>query len=267
MSEADKAFTGSIAETYDRYMGPMLFEPFAAELAGRFAGFEGAILETAAGTGRLTRALAQSAPAATIMATDLNEPMLAYGAGVVDAPNVAWQQADAQSLPFQAASFDAVVCQFGVMFLPNKVAGFAEARRVLKPGGRYVFSVWGPIEANELTTVAQRALEALLPDDPPGFYARVPFAFHDPGEIRLWLQAAGFGDVKAETVTLDTGSPSALAAATGLVMGSPVRTEIEGRHPGRLDDAVRAAARALTKRFGAGEVVGRGQALVVTASA
>jgi ubiquinone/menaquinone biosynthesis C-methylase UbiE len=266
MTEGDAAFAGSIPELYDRYLGPTLFEPFAAELAGRFLDFDGAVLETAAGTGRVTRALSEAAPRASITATDLNEPMLARAAGLVTAINVTWREADAQSLPFDAASFDAVVCQFGVMFFPDKVAAFAEARRVLRPGGHFVFNVWDRLEANDLSLVAHQALASLFPADPPGFIARTPFGYHDADAIRRALAEAGFGAVEVETVARATPTASARDIAMGLCMGSPLRGEIEARRPGGLDAVTAAVAEALAARFGAGHIEGKGQALVVTAS-
>ncbi|MDB5422846.1 MAG: SAM-dependent methyltransferase [Phenylobacterium sp.] len=266
MSEQDRAFTGSIPEIYDRYMGPMLFEPYALDLARRFTGFAGALLETAAGTGRVTRALAQAlSPRAAITATDLNAPMLARAAQVVRAPNVTWREADAQALPFGDASFDAVVCQFGVMFFPDKAAGFSEARRVLKPGGRFVFSVWDSLEANDISRAVHEAVASLFPDNPPSFYARTPFGYHDEAQIRAALAKAGFGEVEVERVALPTRSGSAADAATALCTGTPLRAEIEARRPDGLEDVVRAVTPALAREFGQGAVVGRGQALVVSA--
>jgi SAM-dependent methyltransferase len=266
MSELDRTFAGSIPETYDAYMGPMLFEPFAREVAGRFKGFAGAILETAAGTGRLTRALAEVAPAARITATDLNPPMLQRAAALVDAPNVTWQAADAQALPFADDAFDAVVCQFGVMFLPDRVGGYFEARRVLKTGGLFVFSVWDRLEANDLSHVAQEAIAALYPDNPPNFFERVPFAYNDPDRIRADLAAAGFARIIIDTVRLPTPAASAADAARGLCLGTPLRNELEARGPQALEGALQAATEALTSRFGDGAIEGTGQAVVVSAT-
>ena len=268
MSDADRAFVGSIPELYDRYMGPMLFEPFALDLASRFEGFDGALLETAAGTGRVTRALAGVVgPRATITATDLNEPMLARAAEIVRAPNITWRQADAQALPFDQDTFDAVVCQFGVMFFPDKVAGFAEAWRVLKPGGRFVFNVWDSLEANDISRIVQEAVAAQFPADPPSFFARTPFGYHDEERIRGALETAGFQTVQIERVALPTQAASAADAAIGLCMGSPLRGEIEARSPDGLQAVVDAAAKALSRAFGSGPIVGNGQALVITTTA
>lgn len=266
MTDADRAFVGSIPELYDRLMGPMLFEPYARELAQRFRGFEGGLLETAAGTGRVTRALAEATgESARIIATDLNEPMLARAAAVVASPKVSWRQADAQALPFGDAAFDAMVCQFGMMFLPDKAAGYAEARRVLRSGAPFVFSVWGALERNTISQVVSDAAAALFPDDPPSFYARTPFGYHDEGVIRRALEAAGFTTVTVDHVTLDTAAPSARDAAMGLCLGTPLRGELEARRPGDLDGVVDAVTAALAQAFGEGPIVGRGEALVVTA--
>jgi SAM-dependent methyltransferase len=266
MREADRAFTGSIPELYDRYLGPMLFEPYAVAVASRFRGFQGALLETASGTGRFTRALAEAAdPRATIIATDLNEPMLVRAAEMVRAPNIAWRQADAQSLAFDDGSFDAVVCQFGVMFFPDKAAGFVEARRVLRAGGPFVFSVWDSLHLNDMSRVAHETVASLFPHDPPTFLARVPFGYHDEGHIRDALAVAGFGEIAIERVALETPAGSALDAATGLCRGSPLSGEIEARYPEGLQSVVEAVARALVLEFGEGEIVGHGQALIITA--
>ena len=267
MDEQDRAFTGSIPELYDRYMGPTFFEPFALDLAGRFRGFGGALLEIAAGTGRVTRALAAAAPGAAITATDLNEPMLALASRQVSAGNVTWRPADAQALPFADAAFDAVVCQFGAMFFPDKVAAYAEARRVLRPGGRFVFSVWDSLAVNDLTQIVLEAVAARFPDDPPTFFARVPFGYHDETAIRASLAQAGFQDIQVERVALPTPAASALDAATGLCLGTPLRAELEARSPGGLEAIVDVAARALSAEFGEGPIAGHGQALVVTATA
>jgi SAM-dependent methyltransferase len=266
MSETDLAFVGSVPELYDRYMGPMLFEPYALDMGRRLHGFEGALLETAAGTGRVTRAIAAAVgPGATIVATDLNEPMLQVAAEAVGAANVSWRQADALALPFADASFDAVVCQFGVMFFPDKIAGFAEARRVLKPAGRFVFSVWGELEANEFSWVVHNALAAMFPDDPPSFYARTPFGYHDEQLIRSQLADVGFAGVDVECVDVETRAASAAEAATGLCLGTPLRAELETRAPGMTGRVVEAVAEALARDFGTGEITGRGRALVVSA--
>jgi ubiquinone/menaquinone biosynthesis C-methylase UbiE len=267
MSEADRAFSGSIPELYDRHLGPMLFEPYALDLARRFEGFQGAVLETAAGTGRVTRALAAAIdPRATLTATDLNEPMLARAAEAVHAPNITWRQADAQALPFGDDTFDAMVCQFGVMFFPDKAAAFSEARRVLKPGGRFVFNVWDSLQANDVSRVAHETVAALFPDDPPEFMTRTPFGYHDEPRIRSTLTEAGFADVQVEVVALPTPAKSAAEAAVGLCSGTPLRGEIEARRPEGLDTVIDAVAQALSRQFGQGPVLGKGQALVVTAT-
>jgi SAM-dependent methyltransferase len=258
-------FAGSIPELYDRFMGPMLFEPFAIDTARRFEGFEGALLETAAGTGRVTRQLALAAPRAAITATDLSEAMLGRAAAVIEAPNVTWRQADALALPFADASFGAVVCQFGAMFFPDKAAGFAEARRVLKGDGGFVFSVWDELEANDASWIVQEAVAALFPDDPPTFFARGPFGYHDRDLIRRHLREAGFAAVEIETVRLPTPAASAYDAAYAMVAGTPLRGLIEARDPAMLDEAVEAAAQALRTHFGGGAFTGTGQAVVITA--
>jgi ubiquinone/menaquinone biosynthesis C-methylase UbiE len=224
------------------------------------------VLETAAGTGRVTRLLAGAlGPQAAITATDLNAPMIARAAELVRAGAVTWRQADAQALPFEARSFDAVACQFGVMFFPDKAAGFAEARRVLKPGGRFVFSVWDDLAANDFSQAAHDTLASMFPDDPPSFIARTPFGWHDQDRIRAALAQAGFTDVQVETVNLETPAASAGDFATGMCAGSPLRAELEARAPRGLDAVVGQVRQALARRFGQGPIVGRGQALVVTA--
>ncbi len=158
-----------------------------------------------------------------------------------------------------------MVCQFGVMFLPDKAAGFAEARRVLKPGGRFVFSVWDRLDINDMSRVAHETVASLFPHDPPTFLARVPFGYHDEGHIRGALLEAGFGEIAIERVALAMPAGSALDAATGLCKGSPLSGEIEARYPEGLDIVVEAVARALARAFGERAIVSQGQALVVTA--
>ena len=182
MPSTDKLFAGSIPETYERFLVPLIFESYAADLAKRAAETEPQdVLETAAGTGVLTRALASCLPQDTrITATDLNAPMLDHAAA--RQPNnrrIAWQQADAMALPFAAEAFDIVACQFGAMFFPDKVQGYKEARRVLRSGGRFIFSVWDQISENEFADVVTEALAAIFPDDPPRFMARVPHGYHN----------------------------------------------------------------------------------------
>ncbi|MGA1858659.1 methyltransferase domain-containing protein [Azospirillum sp. 11R-A] len=268
MADVDKAFAGAIPALYDRYLGPLLFEPYAGDMARRLAGMEGRILETAAGTGIVTRALVQTLPASVeLVATDLNQPMLDHAAQKLDASRVIWRQANALSLPFESDSFDALVCQFGVMFFPDKPEGFAEARRVLKPGGRFLFSVWDRIEDNEIAAVVSAAVAAAFPDDPPGFMARTPHGYHDTGRVRADLQKAGFTDIGIETVTLRSRAATAADPATGFCQGTPMRLEIEARDASRLDEVTDLAAQAIARHFADGPIDGRIQAHVITAVA
>jgi ubiquinone/menaquinone biosynthesis C-methylase UbiE len=267
MTGADKVFAGSIPAIYQCYMVPMIFEPYARDLAERLAGFgPRRVLEIAAGTGVVTRAIAEKLPETEIVATDLNQPMLDTAAELQGGQGkVTFRQADALALPFEDNSFDAVVCQFGVMFFPDKHQGYREALRVLRPGGAYIFSVWDRIETNEFITVVNAALAARFADDPPKFMERTPHGYHDVDAIAAAVTDAGFTNVSVETVDKESRANSALDAATGYCQGNPFRNEIEARAPGGLQSVTEAVASALAERFGQGPIEGRIRAHVVTA--
>lgn len=265
-TDHDRHFQGSIPRIYQQYFVPMLFEPYAGDLAARVAEHRPAhVLEIAAGTGVVTRHLANVLPASThITATDLNQPMLDQAMALGTSRRVEWQQADAMRLPFPDASFDVVVCQFGVMFLPDKVKAFSEARRVLRAGGAYIFNVWDRIEENEFADVLIQALARRFPEDPPRFAVRVPHGYFDQNIIAGDLSRAGFDQpAKFTTITKRSHAASADHAALAYCQGTPVRNEIEARDPSALDEATDFVAQAIATRFGAGEVDGRMQAFVV----
>jgi ubiquinone/menaquinone biosynthesis C-methylase UbiE len=267
MTDTDKVFAGSIPALYDRCLVPLIFVPYAADLAARLGDLrEGRVLEIAAGTGVVTRALARTLPdRVNIVATDLNQPMLELASTMLKGRPVTWRQADALALPFGDDGFDAVVCQFGVMFFPDKHAAFREARRVLRPDGRFLFNVWDRIEQNDFAQIVTEAVAALFPADPPRFLARTPHGYHDEGEIRAALQAAGFDGIVIETVERRSVAPSARDVALAFCQGTPLRSEIEARDPGRLEEATDAAAAAVAERFGGRALEGRMRAIVVTA--
>lgn len=267
MAETDKVFAGSIPSIYDRYLGPLIFQPYAADIARRLADLTtGTVLETAAGTGVVTRELARALPkTVTIVATDLNQPMLDFAAARGGAERVTWRQADALTLPFEDGRFEAVVCQFGVMFFPDRRAAYREARRVLKSGGHFVFNAWDRIEENEFTDVVTESLASVFPHDPPRFLARTPHGYHDRATIGDDVQAAGFSTVKIETIEHRSRAASHRDPAIGFCQGTPLRNEIEARDKSRLDEATDVAASAIAERFGTGPVEGKIQAHVVVA--
>jgi SAM-dependent methyltransferase len=268
LSEADRIFAGSIPALYDRYLAPMLFAGYAEDLVRRTAALAPAhVLETAAGTGVVTRALARKLPREVeITATDLNQAMLDFAAAHPGAERVAWRQADAQALPFADGSFDAVLCQFGAMFFPERATAYREAKRALKPGGQYLFSVWDRIEENEFAHIVTDAVAALFPDDPPRFFARTPHGYHDVSVIEDELRASSFTRIDIETVGRRSRAASPRDAALGLCQGTPLRSEIEARAADRLGAATDAAAAALAARFGSGAIDGKIRAHIVTAS-
>ena len=265
----DKVFAGSIPALYERFLVPLIFESYALDLAQRLAKTTpAAVLETAAGTGVLTRALASALPAqARMTITDLNQPMLDHAKGRQPADSrIEWRQADALTLPFEKQSFDAVACQFGVMFFPDKVQGYKEARRVLKPGGHFFFNVWDRIEDNEFADVVTQALATVFPQDPPRFMARTPHGYHDEKQIREELKAAGFTKISIDAVDARSKAPSPRDPAVAYCQGTPLRSEIEARGAPGLEEATNQAAAALARRFGTGAVDGRIRALVISAS-
>jgi ubiquinone/menaquinone biosynthesis C-methylase UbiE len=227
-------------------MVPLLFQPYAEAAAKRAQALKPSrILETAAGTGILTQALHRALPDALMIATDLNQPMLAEAARRVSAPNVTFREADALDLPFDHESFDLVACQFGVMFFPDKVKGNSEARRVLRDGGHYLLVIWDEVARNVATRAAGAAVAQLFPDDSAAFYERIPFRYHDRVLIERDLRAAGFATVEIETVELRSRAASARDVAIGMTQGTPMRSEIEKRGPEALAAATEAAEQAL----------------------
>ncbi len=264
----DAVFAGSIPSLYDRYLGPVIFEPYAQDLANRLSTLNAErVLETAAGTGIVTRALVGSlAPNVNIVATDLNQPMLDHAAKAVSSSRVSWQKADAQALPLPDRTFDAVVCQFGVMFFPDKQQAYREARRVLKPGGHFIFNVWDRIEHNEFADLVTAAVADMFAGDPPRFLTRIPHGYHDQQVVIAELRSVGFTDVAVETLTRRSVAPTFRDPAIGFCQGTPLRNEIEARDATRLAEATEAAASKINARFGDGPADGMMQAHVFMAS-
>jgi ubiquinone/menaquinone biosynthesis C-methylase UbiE len=270
MSDTDKVFAGSIPKLYDEHLVPMIFAIYADDIARRIAPLSpSALLEIAAGTGAVTRAVAAALPSGIrYVATDLNEPMLAVAAKRQTGDDrITWRQADALALPFGDAEFDVVCCQFGVMFFPDRVKGYSEAKRVLKPGGTFVFNVWDRIEENIFADDVTTALGKVFPDDPPRFMARTPHGYFDQAAIRADLERAGFGDVSIETLAATSRAATPELVALAYCQGTPLRGEIEARSGGDLQVATDAVADALRARHGPGPVEAKIQALVITAQA
>lgn len=270
MSAGDKVFAGSIPENYDRYMVPLIFESYARDIARRAAALSPkAVLETASGSGVVTRALAPGlSPDASYIATDLNQPMLDYAATRQKQDSrIAWRKADAQALPFEDAAFDLVCCQFGVMFFPDRPSAYREARRVLRPGGCFLFNAWDRIEENVFADDVTRALADFFPDDPPRFLARTPHGYHDTALIRSDLEKAGFSNITIETRAEQSRAPSPGLPAIAYCQGTPLRNEIEARGADKLEAATKHAASAIARKHGSGEVAAKIQAHVIMARA
>jgi SAM-dependent methyltransferase len=267
MYNTDKVFTGSIPKLYDTHLVPLIFEPYATDLANRLASRSVTrVLEVAAGTGVVTRALAVALPdKVSIVATDLNQAMLDQASAVGTKRAVEWRQADAMQLPFPDRTFDAVVCQFGVMFFPDKSKAFLQARRVLRPGGVFIFNVWDRIEENEFADTVTTALASVFPNDPPRFMARTPHGYHDRRAVERDLANGGFSaPPRIDTIAARSRAESARIPAIAYCQGTPLRNEIETRDASRLGEATDIAAEAIAKRFGSGAIDGKIQAHIVT---
>lgn len=249
MSDQATSFVGDIPGHYDREMGPVIFADFADDMARRAAaGAPGRLLELAAGTGIVTRRLRDLLPAASrLVATDLNPPMLAVAETKFRAGEaVEFRQADATALPFADGAFDTVVCQFGVMFFPDKAKSYSEAYRVLIPGGRYLFSVWDAHRHNPYGRIAHQLIETFFPADPPQFY-RAPFSYHAIDPVKDALEEAGFVDFRATVLSRIKEVADIAPFARGFVYGNPVIGQIKAR--GGVDpETVVAAMKAAYRR-------------------
>jgi SAM-dependent methyltransferase len=269
-NSADKIFAGSVPELYDTYMVPLIFEPYALDIAARLATLRPKrVLEIAAGTGVVTRSIVAALPSdVAIVATDISQPMLDRAAAIGTDRPIEWRQADAMKLPFRDALFDAVVCQFGAMFFPDKGKAFAEARRVLAPGGTLLFNVWDRIEDNEFAEGITASLAQLFPDNPPTFLSRLPHGYHDSDAIERDLERGGFTQPPTiETLAMRSRATSANIPAMAYCQGTPLRNEIEARGADALGKATKVCADGIAERFGSGEVDGKIQAHVVAVEA
>lgn len=267
MPDNNAAFIGTIPENYDRYLGPVLFEPYARDLVARLKlPEEASVLELACGTGIVTRQLrARLGPKARLLATDLNDDMLAYAQRQSEtSAAIEWKQADATDLAFKDQSFDAVVCQFGLMFFTDKEKAAREAYRVLKPNGVFLFSVWDAIELNDLQYIAHTIISDFFEANPPDFY-EVPFSYHDQEKINSLLTAAAFRQIQSAPVSLRALAPSAADIATGLVHGNPIITAIRERDESRIPEIMKAIAAEVSLQYGDAPVRARMRALVCSA--
>lgn len=258
----DSSWIETMPETYDRCLGPALFTPYASHVAELVAArAPRRVLELAAGTGILTAELARLLPDARITATDLNPEMVSWAAHRV--ANVDWRQADAQRLDYPEASFELVVCQFGVMFFPDKQRAFAEAARVLVPGGTMLFTVWDVVDGSEFAAALVSTAADLLPEDPPMFLVRIPHGYNDPDKMRSDVRAGGLYVEAIDRVVLRGTAESARTVVEGYGLGTPMRFELEER--GSLDVLTEALADELARRLGPGPLEGDITALVVSA--
>jgi SAM-dependent methyltransferase len=259
---SDSSWLSSMPEVYDRCLGPTVFAPYAVDLARRAAQMAPhTVLELAAGTGILTAALMAALPDAEIVATDINPPMVGYATSRVNGPT--WQVADAQDLPYPEHAFSLVASQFGVMFLPDRITAYRGIRRVLEPGGFFLFNAWDRLETHTIEAAVIDIMAELFPTDPPDFLRRVPHGYADPDRIRADVDAAGFPHIDLERVALQCQAPSAVTLAEGYCLGTPLRFELAER--GDPLTFVEPVAEALTRRLGSEPVEYEMSAHVVVA--
>src|SRR5258708_6439440 len=253
VSDRAANFVGNIPEIYDRDLGPVLFADFAEETARRIAvGAPAQVLELAAGTGIVTRFLRDLLSAASrVVATDLNAPMLEIAQAKFSAGEaVEFQPADATDLPFPDGSFDMVVCQFGVMFFPDKEKSYREAFRVLIPGGRYVFSVWDAHRHNLFGRIAHELVATFFPTDPPQFF-QVPMSYYRLDPIKDALADAGFADFRVTVSSRVKEVADIDRFARAFVFGNPAIEQIEARG-GDPEAFTAALASAYRRELGSG---------------
>ncbi len=258
----------SVFDVYDELLVPLCFQAYADDLVTQLADVAtGSVLEVATGTGVATRALAAALPPpVAITATDLIPGMVERARRVGTARPITWDTADAAALPYDDESFDVVVCQFGAMFFPSKSAAFAEAARVLRPGGRLRVATWDRTAANDFGDVVASSMTELFPDDPPMFLERAPYSYHDPDAIAADLLAGGLTSVRVESVAHPSHAATPQIVARAFCAGTPLRDQLEVAGSGRLATAIDGAARAVAARFGTTDLVGRSAALVATAA-
>jgi ubiquinone/menaquinone biosynthesis C-methylase UbiE len=264
VEEADRRWIDSMPEAYEGGLVATVFRPFAKDLAQRAARLgPQRVLELAAGTGVLTLEVLGMLPSADVVATDLNEPMVALGE--LHAPRALWRTADAMDLPFEDAAFDLVLCQFGVMFFPDKPAALSEVRRVLVAGGSCLLNVWGALAAHDFQAAVVAACDRLFPHSPPSFMRSVPHYYANVDTLVADIEAAGLRVVEVEQLVLESPQASAVDIAVGYCFGTPLRSEIEARG-GDFDSVVGAIASEIEGHLGGGTVTGRMQAYVVRSS-
>jgi ubiquinone/menaquinone biosynthesis C-methylase UbiE len=267
--DGDSEFAGSIPDVYDEYLVQLIFEQYAADLAERVRRARPTdVLEIAAGSGVASRAIAKVLdPGASFVVSDLNGPMLARARSQQPDPDrIIWMEADCLDLPFETDEFDMVVCQFGAMFFPDRIEGYSEVRRVLRPGGLFLFNMWDRIEENDFAFEVTAALAELFPDDPPQFLERTPHGHYEEAVYRAELFHARFEDVSVDVLEAVSKAPNPSAPAIAYCQGTPLRSEIESNDPLGLDRATRHATEALATRFGSDEIIGRIRGFVVSAS-
>jgi SAM-dependent methyltransferase len=259
------AFSRTIPENYDRYLGPYIFEPFALDIAGRVAPDTRRILEIACGTGRVTAHLRESLRAADLTATDINPDMLDIAKKRLDRENIHWQQADAQALPFEDGQFDAVICQFGFMFVPDQSAALGETYRVLRPGGKLLFSTWDKLENNPSFFLANQHVAGYFPEEPPLFF-HLPFSLYNTDLLESLTRNAGFVDVTITPTIKSCTSDSAAGVATGMLEGSPMFTAITDRDAELLPVIKSSLTAALAAEFGDKPLKSQMKAWIVSGS-
>jgi len=260
-------FGGSIPEYYDRCLGTAYFGPPAAELARRIPAKPGGdVLELCCGTGLASRRIrARLDPSVRFVATDLSAAMLDYGRVQPGTEGIEWQEADACALPFGDGAFAVVACALGFMFPPDRPKAFSEARRVLRPGGRLVFSVWDRIENNPTGLVGAEALESFAPGDPDLVF-RTQYELADPDLLRRLVTGAGFTDFRVEAVKLEVAGVSARTIAEGQVRGTP-RANLIAKKGFDLEKVIDTVGKALADYGGAERYRSKSSAIFVEARA
>jgi ubiquinone/menaquinone biosynthesis C-methylase UbiE len=260
------SFAGSVPQNYDKYLGPVLFEPYALDLVRRITGAKN-ILEIACGTGRVTRHLLNALPPdGKLMATDLNAGMIEVAKSIMQDGRIHWQVVDAQELPFENDSFDHIICQFGVMFFPDKAKAMAEAYRVLQPGGKYIFNVWDALEFNPRSAIIKTVMEELMGDEAPDFLKKGPYSWFDKDEITNLLKLTGFKEINLDVVYKTAYYETPGDLINGFVKGSPLSAYLAEQTDELREKIVNGLMDRVRGEFGDSKLESPMQAIVCTAS-